>query len=116
MKEIDFVERRNAAAAAKKTLVEKMRRAPKADDPALVASRAEKASIRASNALQRDERNRLTREADLRQRAEDDARALAEEIAAKAEIEAAAQRSLTEKADQKAERDRRYAARKNRKR
>jgi hypothetical protein len=114
MKEIDFVERRNAASAARKQLVEKMQRAPKPDDPSVIASRAEKAAVKAANAAQRSERLRLKEEADVRQKAEDDARRLAEAIAARAELDAAAERSAAEKAEQKAERDRRYAARKNR--
>ena len=116
MKEIDFAERRNAAAAAKKKLIDKMKLAPKADDPAVVASRAEKARHKAARALERSERQRLKREAELRQKADEDARALAEAMAAQADLDAAAKRSLIEKAEQKAERDRRYAARKARKR
>lgn len=116
MKEIDFAERRNAATAAKKKLIDKMKLAPKADDPAVIASRAEKARISASKALERGERDRLKREADVRQKADDAARALAEASAAQTELDAAAQRSVEEKAEQKAERDRRYAARKSRNR
>jgi len=115
-KEMDFVERRNAAVASKKQLVEKMQRAPKSDDPAQIASRAEKASVKAANVLQRAERDRLKREADVRQKAEDAARASAEATAAKVELDAAAERAATEMAERKAERDRRYAARKNRSR
>lgn len=113
---MDFVERRNAAIAAKKQLIEKMQNAPNADDPAVIAIQAERASLKAAHALQRSERVRLKAELDVRQKAEDDAGALAEAIAAKAELDAAAERSTAEKAEQKAERDRRYAARKNRNR
>jgi len=115
-KQADFVERRAAAAAAKKRLLEKMQSAPKLTDPELIASRAEKASLKAANALQRAERARLKREADERQKAEDEARALSEANAEKARLDAAAERALAEQAEQKAERDRRYAARKNRSR
>lgn len=115
-KEIDFMERRNTAAAAKKQLVDKLQQAPKLDDPALLASRAERASIKAVNALQRAERAKVKREAEVRQKAEDDARALAAAAAAQAELDAAVERSAKEKAEQKAERDRRYAARKDRSR
>ena len=116
VKEIDFVERRNAAAASKKRLVEKMQRAPKFDDPALIASRAEKTRLSAANALQRRERDQLRHDADIQQKAEEEAASLAEVQAAKAKVDASAARSATEKAEQKAERDRRYAARKNRSR
>jgi hypothetical protein len=113
VKEDNFVERRNAALAAKKALIEKSK--AKANDPALLASRAEKASIKASNAVQRAERERLKREEDARKKAEDEARAIADAIAAKARLEEAAEKEAALKAEQKAERDRRYAARKNRK-
>jgi hypothetical protein len=116
MKEIDFAERRNAATAAKKKLIEKMQLAPKASDPAVIASREEKARRNAAKALERDERQRLKSEAEARQKAEDEARANAEALATQAELDAAAERSLAEKAEQKAERDRRYAARKARNR
>ncbi len=113
-KQADFVERRNAAAAAKRQLVEKMQLAPKLDDPELIASRAEKTRLKAANAAQRAERDRLKREEDDRQKAEQDALAVSEASAEKARLEAAEERALTEQAEQKAERDRRYAARKNR--
>jgi hypothetical protein len=45
VKEIDFAERRNAATAAKKKLIEKMQQAPKANDPAVIATRAERARL-----------------------------------------------------------------------
>ena len=115
-KQADFVERRNAAATAKKQLLEKMQRAPKLDDPALIARRAEKASLKAANAAQRAERDRLKREAEARQKAEEDELALSTANAAKARLEAEAERAAAEQAEQKAERDRRYAARKNRNR
>jgi hypothetical protein len=115
-KEMDFVERRNAASAARRQLVEKMQRAPKANDPLVIASRAERAGLKAANAAQRSERIALKEEADVRQKAEEDARQRAEALAAKAELDATAARSAAEKAEQKAERDRRYAARKNRNR
>jgi hypothetical protein len=115
-KELDFVERRTAAAAAKKQLIERMQRAPKPDDPAVIAARAEKARVKEANALERAKRGQLVKEANLRQEAENEARAAAEAIAAKAELEAAAERSAMEQAEKKAERDRRYAARKNRNR
>jgi hypothetical protein len=58
----------------------------------------------------------LTLGADVRQKADDAAAVLAEARAAKTELDASAQRSVAEQAEQQAERDRRYAARKNRKR
>ncbi|MEP7240044.1 MAG: DUF6481 family protein [Devosia sp.] len=88
MKEIELVERRNAAAAAKRRLVEKMQRAPKFDDPALIASRAEKARVSAASALQRRERGRLKAEVEIQQKAEEEANSLAEAQGASAELQA----------------------------
>ena len=113
-KQADFVERRNAAAAAKTQLLEKMRQAPKLDDPERIARRAEKSKLKAANAAQRAERERMKREADARQQAQEEALALSSAKAETARLEAEAERAAAEQAEQKAERDRRYAARKNR--
>ena len=66
-----------------KQLIEKVQRAPRHDDPALPGRRVEKANANAANTSRRGERDRLKREADVRQKAEDDARVLAEASAAK---------------------------------
>lgn len=114
MREIDFVERRSAAAGAKKLLIEKMRQAPKYDDPVQVEKRAQKAELKAATALQRSERIRLKLEAEAQKNAEDEARAIEAANAERAQIEAAAARAAEQKEKNKAKRDRRYAARKSR--
>lgn len=115
VKQIDFAERRDAAAAAKKLLIQKMQQAPKHDDPAQVEKRAAKAELKEANALQRSERNRLKLEADAKKQAEDEALAAAAAEAEKAQLAAAAERAAEQKEREKAKRDRRYAARKSRK-
>ena len=50
LKQDDFAERLKTAAAAKKALLEKMKSAPKADDPEVMARRAEKAAQAAAKA------------------------------------------------------------------
>jgi len=100
---------------AKQALIQKMREAPKPDDPDVVAQRAAKSALLAANKLER-ERRRAEKEAAIRAEAE---RKAAEE----AEALAAAERKKREEADaiatlladQKALRDARYAARKKRK-
>lgn len=97
----DFADRQKNAAEAKKALLEKFKASPKLDDPEMVAKRAEKAE----RAAQKAERLRAAKA----------------EKAAAAEAEAARQKAAKEKlktsteAERKAERDRRYAARKARK-
>ena len=97
---------------AKQSLIQKMREAPKADDPEVMAQRAAKSALLAANKAERERRH-----------AEKDAAARAEaesEAAAQAAILAEAQRKKREEtdkivallADQKAARDARYAARK----
>ena len=115
LKQTDFVERRDAAAAAKARLIEKMRQAPKHDDPTQVEKRAAKAELKAATALQRSERNRLKLEAEARKQADEQAAALAAVEAERAQLTAAAERAAALKEQQKAKRERRYAARKGRK-
>ena len=115
LKQNDFAERRDAAAAAKKRLIEKMQQAPKHDDPAQVEKRAAKVELKAATALQRTERHRLTQEAEATKQGDEEAAALAAAEAEKAQSAAAAERAMALKEQQKAKRDRRYAARKSRK-
>src|SRR3569623_1100618 len=77
LKQTDFVERRDAAAAAKARLIEKMRQAPKHDDPTQLEKRAAKALLQAATALQRSERYRLKLEAEARKQADEPAAARA---------------------------------------
>ena len=64
----NFAERLKTAAAAKKQLLEKLKSAPKPDDPEVMARRAEKAAAAAAKAADRAERERLKQEAAARQR------------------------------------------------
>ena len=112
LKENDFSERRKSAAEAKKQLLERLKNVPKPDE----AARAEKVRLAAEREARRAERLRLKQEELEREKAEAAAAAAAEEARLKAEAEAQKQRELEEAAERKAERDRRYAARKNRSR
>jgi uncharacterized protein involved in exopolysaccharide biosynthesis len=98
-----FDERRKTAAAAKAKLLEKFKSAPGADDPAVQARLAERKAIA-------DEREKRRSDKERQRQAEKD------KIAAEASAVLAAQPSSAAVAEQqKAERDRRYAARKARK-
>lgn len=119
----NFADRRQEAAEAKKKLLEKFAKAPKADDPEVAAKRAERAAIAAAREERRAERERLKREEQEKKAAEEAARA--EAAAAKAAEEerernaskhAMIEQIAADQAAKKAERDRRYAARKARKR
>ena len=116
LKEGDFSERRKTALEAKKQLLEKLKNAPKPDDPEMVAKRAERAAIAAAREERRAERERLAREEAERLKAEAAAQAEAERLRKEAEEREEADRLIAEEAAKKAERDRRYAARKMRKR
>lgn len=97
---------------ARQALIQKMREAPKPDDPEVVAQRAAKSAILAANKAER-ERRRAEKEAAARAEAE---RVAAEAAAKLAEAERKkreeADKILALLADQKAARDARYAARK----
>jgi Family of unknown function (DUF6481) len=125
-----FADRRKSAADAKKELLNKFKSAPKADDPVMIAKRLEREKIAAAREERRLERERVKQEKLAAKKAEEEAARLAEE-ALKAEAEAKAreeaearalgQKKLIEQvvadeAARKAERDRRYAARKARQR
>ena len=97
---------------AKQALIQKMRLAPKPDDPEVMARRAAKSALMAANSAER-ERRRAERDAAERLEAE-------REAAAEASALAVVERKKREEAemivrllaDQKAARDARYAARK----
>ena len=113
-----FDNRKNAAAEAKRKLMERFRAQPGPDDPIVIARLAEQKAAGEARAI---------REAAAKQRADEKAAAIA---AAKAEAAAAKQREIEEAAravleakkraaqlliEQKAARDARYAARKKKK-
>jgi len=115
LKQGDFDERRKAAAEAKKKLLEKLKNGPKADDPEVIARRAERVAIAEAREARRVEREAAKQAEAERLRLEEAARIEQEAARAAAEAEAARIREEEEAAARKAERDRRYAARKNRK-
>ncbi|KQZ15433.1 hypothetical protein ASD44_16230 [Mesorhizobium sp. Root554] len=127
-REKDFSERRNAADEARKALLERFKAKPAADDPAVLAKRAERKAILEARALREAEKLKQKQERLAREAAEKAAREAAEEAARlEAEIQAAADakireaeeneriaRLLADEAERKAKRDARYAARKSR--
>lgn len=116
-----FNERRNTAAEAKKQLLEKFSAAPKATDPEMqerIAAREAAAKAREARRAEREafkkaEKERILVEAAAAAAAAE-AASTAEAEARKAAADALIQRVLVDEAERKAERDRRYAARKAR--
>ncbi len=109
-KEPGFADRQKAAAQAKQSLLNKFRAQPGHDDPEVARRRAEREAIAANR-----EKARLAREAEkaeAKQREEEAKAAEAARIAREKEEEAERQAAL--EAEQKAKRDARYAARKDR--
>jgi len=118
----NFADRQKTAAAAKLKLLEKFKAAPKVDSPEMVAKRAERVTIAQEREARRAERLRVKKEEAERKAAEAVALAQAEALA-KAEEDAKrptkanlAKRVIATEAERKAERDRKYAARKARQR
>lgn len=116
LKEADFAERRKTALAAKLQLLEKHRQAPKPDDPEVIARRAERLALAESREARRREREQAKREQAEREALEAAERAAAAEAQAREDAIAHEARLVAEAAERKAERDRRYAARKARQR
>jgi len=114
--DLDFAERRKAANDAKKRLLEKVGFALKPDTPEALVRRAEKVAAAEARDRRREERDRLRREAAERDRAEAVTRAEAEAAALTLAKGAEAERLVADESERKSERDRRYAARKARKR
>lgn len=112
---LGFAERRKAADEAKKRLLEKLAPALKTDTPEALARRAEKAATAAARDERRAERDRIKQETAAREKAEAEARAEAEATATALARETDAERLALLEVERKAERDRRYAARKGRK-
>ena len=111
-KDKNLTDRLQNSNKAKQALLQKMREAPKPDDPEVVAQRAAKSALLAANKAER-ERRQAEKAAAARAEAEREAAAEAAKIA---ETERK-KREETDKiiallADQKAARDARYAARK----
>ena len=122
----DFGGRKDAAANAKKTLLEKFRAKPAADDPAVLERQAARRAVSEARAARNAERKAAKLAAEAAEKAAREAAEKAEqervarETAEKAANEAAslAARAAAQVkllAEQKAARDARYAARKARK-
>ena len=112
-----FVDRAEAAAAAKKAMLEKFRAKPAADDPEVLARAAERKAIAEARDIRAAERKVAKEAADVERIAAEAARQA--ELAALAAAEElrkieAAKRDEEIKAQRKAERDAKYAARKAR--
>ena len=103
-------ERRNSAAESKLKLLERFKLASKADDPKRLAKRAEREAIAAARAVRQEANAKKL----ILEKAEAAARKLVETAAREAELIRQAEQALADEAERKAERDRRYAARKNR--
>jgi hypothetical protein len=114
-KDKNLADRLQNSRSAKQGLIQKMREAPKPDDPEVMARRAAKSALVAANRAER-ERRRAEKEAAERLDAEQKAAA---EAAKLADIERKkreeAEKIVALLAEQKAARDARYAARKTRK-
>lgn len=116
-----FTDRRQDAMEAKKLLLEKMKAAPKADDPEVIARRLEREAIAKAREERHAERARLKLEEQERKAVQDaaDAEAAyaaehAERLAREADDKARAERAVADMAAMKEKRDKRYAARKAR--
>lgn len=112
-----FTDRADAAAAAKKAMLEKFRAKPAPDDPAVLARAAERKAIAEAREIRAAERKRIRDAEDARKIAEDQARLAELAAQAAAELQRKAEQAIRDeeiKAQRKAERDARYAARKAR--
>lgn len=116
MKGSGLEDRRKAAADAKLQMLKKFRAAPKPGDPEMVAKRAERKAMADAREARRAERARLKKEEAERRATEEAERKAAEEEARLAELKIQADIEVAKEAERKAERDRRYAARKARRR
>ncbi len=118
----NFQDRRAAADAAKKQLLEKFKARPASDSPEMLAKQAERARIAAEREKRAAEREQARREKAERLQREEEARKAAAEEAANADRlakeeadKARIEQVMQYEAERKAARDARYAARKARK-
>jgi hypothetical protein len=116
-KDHKFSERQRASADAKTALLAKFKTRPALDDPEVLARQAERKAIAEAREIRMAER-RKQREEEAARVAAEQAAALAAEAVRKAELETAAKEAARQEAlaklEQKAARDKRYAARKAR--
>jgi hypothetical protein len=110
-----FNDRLATAAEAKKALLARMKPKPTVTDPNFVDRATRKAEeLAAKRALHEAEKEKARQEAEARRALEAQARALEEEAALDAKRGERKERKALSKAEQKAKRDARYAARKAR--
>lgn len=109
-KEPGFADRQKAAQRAKQDLLNKFRAQPGPDDPEVAKRRAEREAIAANRERLKQEREAAR--AEQKRREEEAAAAEAARVAREKEEETARLAAL--EAEQKAKRDARYAARKDR--
>ena len=114
--DVDFAARRKAAQDAKNRVLEKVAPALKPDTPEALARRAERVAAAEARDRKREERDRLKRETAEREKADAAKLTEAEATALTSAKGAEAERLAIDEAARKMERDRRYAARKARKR
>ncbi len=110
-----FSDRQDAVASAKQALLERFKARPAPDDPAVVAQREARRLAAEARELRAAERKAAKLEAQKREIEERLAREAAELQAAAERAEQEAAEKLRLAAEQKAARDARYAARKQRK-
>lgn len=116
----NFADRQKTAAAAKQELLKKFKSAPAPDSPEMIAKRAERVAVAEAREARHAERARLKKEeterkaAEAKAKAEAEALAKAEEEAAKPTVANLAKKFIATEEERKAERDRKYAARKAR--
>ncbi len=124
VKDNDLADRRSAAAEAKATLLRAYRTTKDAAEPTRLARQAERLAVATARDQRREERDRLKLQELERQQEQERINAEAAEYQAGARVAARAQaearekadnliaRVITDEAERKAERDRRYANRK----
>ena len=114
-KDDELAGRLNKAATAKLAILEKFRAKPGADDPGEIQRRAARREIAEARDLRTATQKASRTAEDARKIAESSAREAAEQVQRIAHEQQDAAKSELQRAQQKAERDARYAARKQRK-
>jgi hypothetical protein len=114
-KDDELAGRLNKAASARLAILEKFRAKPGADDPGEIQRRAARREIAEARDLRTATQKASRSAEDARKIAESSAREAAEQVQRIAQEQRDAVKSELQRAQQKAERDARYAARKQRK-
>ncbi len=116
LKDLKFDERASASVAAKQAMLERFRKRPAPDDPAVLARKAEREAVALAREARAAERERLRIEEEARKEAERIAQQRAEHERREREELERMERELALESAQKSARDARYAARKAAKR